>query len=73
MKKTARTEPKDELRAEYNFGELGGGIRGKYAEGYGEGTNLVLLEPDVAKAFPTDESVNEALRILVQIAGRQRA
>ena len=73
MKNTASREPDDELRTEYNFGELGRGIRGKYAEDYGEGTNLVLLEPDVAKAFPTDESVNEALRVLVQIAGRQRA
>ena len=72
MKKTERTEPEDELRAEYNFRKLGEGVRGKYAEDYGEGTNLVLLEPDVAKAFPTDESVNEALRVLVQIAGRRR-
>ena len=39
-----------------------GGIRGKYAKKYAQGTNIVLLEPDIAKAFPNDEAVNQALR-----------
>ena len=66
-------EPEDELRAEYDLSQLKGGVRGKYAARYMAGTNLVLLAPDVAKAFPSDEAVNEALRLLIQIAGRQRA
>ena len=73
MKKKDEAEFEDELRAEYEFSQLQGGVRGKYAERYREGTNLVLLDPDVAKAFPDDESVNEALRLLMQIAGRQCA
>jgi hypothetical protein len=48
-----------------------GAVRGKYAERYKAGTNLVLLDSDVAQAFPTDKSVNEALRLLMQIAQRQ--
>lgn len=73
MKKEAKDELDDELRAEYDFAQLKGGIKGKYAMRYRAGTNLVLLAPDVAEAFPTDESVNEALRLLIQIALRQRA
>lgn len=73
MRKEADDELGDELRAEYNFSQLRGGIKGKYVERYQAGTNLVLLAPDVAKAFPDDESVNEALRLLTKIALRQRA
>jgi hypothetical protein len=51
----------DELRPEYDFSKMAGGIRGKYVERYRAGTNLVLLDPDIAQAFPTDASVNEAL------------
>lgn len=51
------------MRDEYDFSK---GVRGKYADKYAEGTNVVLLEPDVAKAFPTSESVNKALRSLIQ-------
>lgn len=58
----------DELREEYQLSELKDGVRGKYADKYQAGTNLVLLEPDVAAAFPTNESVNEALRLLMKIA-----
>ena len=72
MNKKPNDQPDDELRAEYDFSEIEGGVRGKYAARFKEGTNLALLEPDVAKAFPTDESVNEALRLLLQIAARQR-
>jgi hypothetical protein len=56
-------EPKDELRPEYDFSK---GVRGKYAKRYAEGTNIVRLEPDVAKAFPTAKSVNDALRGLME-------
>jgi hypothetical protein len=62
----------DELRPEYDFSQMKGGVRGKYVERYRSGTNLVLLDPDVAQAFPTDAAVNEALRLLMQIAQRQQ-
>jgi hypothetical protein len=65
-------ELEDELRPEYDFSKMAGGVRGKYVERYRAGTNLVLLDPDVAHAFPTDASVNEALRLLLQIAQRQQ-
>lgn len=52
---------KDEMRVEYKRGDLGKGVRGKYFERYSAGTNLVLLNNKVAKAFPTAEAVNEAL------------
>ena len=58
----------DELRPEYRRGDLGAGVRGKYLESYRSGTNLVLLHPDVAKAFPTDEAVNDALRSFMDAA-----
>jgi hypothetical protein len=52
---------KDEMRAEYRREDLGKGVRGKYAKQYTKGTNLVLLDEKVAKAFPTAEAVNAAL------------
>ena len=64
MKKTKL----DELRPEYHREDLGPGVRGKYFESYRKGTNLVLLSPDVAKAFPTENAVNDALRSLIDIA-----
>ncbi len=63
--------PKDELRAEYRREDLGEGVRGKYYQAYTNGTNLVLLSPDVAAAFPTAEAVNEALRLLLKLAQDQ--
>ena len=62
---------RDELRPEYDASLLRGGVRGKYAARYREGTNLVRLAPDVAQAFPDDESVNEALRLLMKVAKTQ--
>jgi hypothetical protein len=47
------------MRSQYDFS---GGVRGKYADRYARGTNVVVLDPDVAAAFPTAEAVNEALR-----------
>jgi hypothetical protein len=58
----------EEMRKEYKREDLGKGIRGKYLQEYRKGTNLVLLSPDVAAAFPDDASVNEALRSLLKIA-----
>ena len=63
----------DELRDEYDLSQLKGGVRGKYAQRYSAGTNLVLLAPDVAEVFPNDEAVNEALRLLIRIAKTQAA
>ena len=60
----------DELRAEYRREDLGPGVRGKYLAAYRAGTNLVLLSPDVAQAFPTEEAVNDALRSLIKVAHR---
>lgn len=61
----------DEMRPEYDFSELKGKVRGKYVERFRAGTNLVLLEPDVAKAFPDAQAVNEALRLLMKLAKNQ--
>lgn len=60
----------DDLRPEYSRKDLGPGVRGKYLASYRKGTNLVLLSPDVARAFPTEEAVNEALRGLIEVAKR---
>ena len=56
----------DELRPEYDENLLKNGVRGKYAERYRRGTNLVKLAPDVAAAFPSEQAVNEALRSLIK-------
>ena len=61
MKKTTRVLT-DDMRPEYDFASMKGGIRGKYARRAREGTNIVLIEPEIADAFPTEESVNEALK-----------
>ncbi len=59
----------DDLRPEYDLASLlKGGVRGKYAAAFARGTNLILLAPDVAAAFPTEESVNEALRLVMRLA-----
>lgn len=55
----------NDLGTEYKPEDLGPGVRGKLYPAYQQGTNLVLLSPDVAKAFPTDEAVNTALRSLM--------
>jgi hypothetical protein len=67
MKKADPTSEKG-LRPEYKREDLGKGVRGKYYEEYIKGTNLVLLQPDVAAAFPTAEAVNEALLALLKVA-----
>lgn len=52
----------DDLRPEYDFASMKGGVRGKYVAKLNAASNLVLLEPEIAAAFPSDEAVNEALR-----------
>lgn len=62
----------DELRPEYRREDLGSRVRGKYLDTFRTGTNLVLLSSDVAKAFPTEESVNTALRSLIDTTKHTR-
>jgi hypothetical protein len=61
MSKAIRPED-DDLRPEYDFASMKGGVRGKYVARLRKGSNLVLLEPEIAAAFPSAEAVNEALR-----------
>ena len=68
MKKARAVVREPEMRAEYDFR---GGVRGKYAARYAKGTNVVLLDPDVAKLFPSSRAVNDALRALAAVASRQ--
>jgi len=63
-----KAKDQDEMRPDYKRTDLGAGVRGKYYEAYNEGHNLVLLRPEVAKAFPSEEAVNEALLSLIRIA-----
>ena len=53
------------MRPEYDFK---GGIRGKYAKRFAEGSNIIILDPDVAKLFPDSKTVNETLRVLAKLA-----
>ncbi len=62
-----KNESYDDLRDEYDFPNMPGGIHGKYAKDYQKGVKLIQLEPDVAKMFPDTKSVNEALRALSKI------
>jgi hypothetical protein len=68
MKKADSIDETDELRPEYQRSDFGPMVRGKYAARIAEETNVVVLEPEVAKAFPNDKAVNEALRGLIRIA-----
>jgi hypothetical protein len=61
MKKTT-SKASNDMRAEYDFASLTNGVRGKYVDRLRHGTNIVLIEPGVAEAFPTEQSVNEALK-----------
>jgi len=66
MKKKSKDDKSDDLRPEYDLRELlKDGVQGKYADRFQEGTNLILLDTDVAEAFPNDEAVNEALRLVI--------
>jgi hypothetical protein len=63
-----RKVKRNELRREYRREDLGRGVRGKYLKAYRAGTNLVLLKPEVAAAFPTERAVNEVLSSLINVA-----
>jgi hypothetical protein len=65
MSKTAKS---DEMRVEYDFS---GGVRGKHYKAYQSGTNVVLLDHDIAEVFKDSESVNHALRMLLKLAGKE--
>ena len=60
---------KDDLRPEYDFDQLKGGVRGKYRKRYETRSNVVVIEPDLAEAFPDAKAVNEALR---EVLARRR-
>jgi hypothetical protein len=68
MKKASTRKINDELRPEYDLSQLKGGVRGKYYRAATTGTNLVLIEPELASLFPDTESVNRALRLLADTA-----
>lgn len=63
----------DDLRPEYDFASMKGGVRGKYAKRFREGTNIVLIDPEMAEAFPTEDAVNEALRGVLNTARAVRS
>jgi hypothetical protein len=69
MRKASVKAAKDELRPEYDLTKLKGGVRGKYFQRAQAGTNLVLVDPELAKVFPDAASVNRALRVLRDAAG----
>jgi hypothetical protein len=69
MKKVHKKRPNDEPLPEYDFRA---GQRGKYADRFSAGTNIVVLSPDVAKVFPDSDSVNDALRTLIKLAGGRK-
>jgi len=66
--KKARKSSADTMRPEYDFASMKGGVRGKYVKRLRAGNNLALLEPDLAKVFPTDAAVNKALRAALDVA-----
>ncbi len=66
--KKGKLDGMDELRPEYKRSDFGEIVRGKYADRIKDETNVVLLAPDIAKAFPNDEAVNNALRYLLEVA-----
>ncbi len=73
MKKASAKRTDDDLRPEYDLSQLKGGVRGKYNREATAGTNLVLIEHELADVFPDSESVNRALRLLVNTAAAAAA
>jgi len=65
MNQQVHHDDNDEMRPEYDFSH---GVRGKHYEAYRDGTNVVFLEPDLARVFTDSESVNQILRLLLQLA-----
>ncbi len=67
MKKQTEIERDPDMLDDYDFSQ---GVRGKYVQRFAQGSNIVVLSPDVAEIFPDSESVNAALRLLVEVASR---
>jgi len=67
MKKQDETERDPDMLDDYDFSQ---GVRGKYVQRFAEGSNVIVLSPDLAEMFPDSESVNQALRLLADIANR---
>ncbi|MGE0083037.1 MAG: hypothetical protein AB7S75_01310 [Desulfococcaceae bacterium] len=68
MKKVKDTD-KDELRDEYKLSDFSGGfVRGKYAKRMRKSSNIVVIRPEVTEVFPNEESVNNALLALIEVA-----
>ena len=70
MKKKAKESKDESLRPEYDAELIRNGTKGKYAKQFRGGTNLILLAPDVARAFPSAKAVNDALRLLMSVANQ---
>ena len=70
MSQPVNSDQNDDLRPEYDFS---GGVRGKHYQAYRKGTNVVFLDPDVARVFKDSASVNRALRLLLKLAKEQAA
>ena len=68
MKKASSRKAPSEMLDEYDFS---GGVRGKYATRFAEGSNVVVLDPDLAKVFPDSRAVNAALRVISEAAKHQ--
>jgi hypothetical protein len=68
MKKASAKRLDDDLRPEYDLSQLQGGVRGKYYRQAVAGTNLMLIEPEIAEVFPDSQAVNRALRLLLDTA-----
>jgi hypothetical protein len=69
MKNPRRKTPVPEMREEYDFSK---GVRGKYAKRFAKGTNIVVLDPDVARLYPDSKTVNDTLRALARIAPQRK-
>ena len=68
MKNPRRASAREGMRPEYDFSK---GVRGKYAKKYAQGSNIIVLDPELAALFPDSRSVNEALRVIARLAKRQ--
>ncbi len=71
MKRSQATKDRDEMREEYDFGSMSGGVRGKYGKGLEGKVTTILLDSDVAEIFPDSEAVNEALRTLARVLRKE--
>lgn len=69
MKKVQKTTDVAEMREEYDFSK---GVRGKYAHRYSEGTNVIVLDPELSDVFPDSKSVNDALKYLAKLIRQTR-